>query len=102
MGFLGLSGPAFPGVDNRLMSLQFVEPGPTDAAMFTASGEVVQSSEVLYQKPILVERDSDRPATKLTLDLLNRTLEQLLQEPSVRGLQQDRSCSSSCLRSPSP
>ena len=80
-----LSGPAFPGVDNRLMSLQLVEQGLTDAAMFTASGEVVQPSEVLYKRPILVERGSFRPATKLTLDLLDRALEQFLEEPSVRG-----------------
>src|SRR6516162_7455491 len=81
------SGPAFPGIDNRLMSLQLVERGLTDAAMFTASGEVVQPSEVLHKKPILVERGSFRPATKLTLDLLERAREQLLQEPGVRGAQ---------------
>jgi hypothetical protein len=80
-----LAGPAFAGVDNRLLSLQLVERGLTDAAMFTASGEVVQPSEVLYKKPILVERGSFRPATKLTLDLLNRALDQFLEEPSVRG-----------------
>ena len=80
-----LSGTAFPDVDNRLMSLQLVERGFTDAAMFTANGEVVQPSEVLYKKPILVERGSFRPATKLTLDLLERALEQFLREPSVRG-----------------
>lgn len=85
LDMIKLSGPAFPGVDNRLMSLQLVEQGLTDAAMFTASGEVVQLSEVLYKKPILVERGSFRPATKLTLDLLNRALEQFEQEPSVRG-----------------
>jgi hypothetical protein len=50
------------------MSLQLVEQGLTDAAMFTAAGEVVQPSEVLYKKAILVERGSFRPATKLTLD----------------------------------
>jgi hypothetical protein len=87
LDMIKLSGPAFPGVDNRLMSLQLVEQGLTDAAMFTASGEVVQPSEVLYKKPILVERGSFRPATKLTLDLLERALEQFLQEPSVRGQQ---------------
>jgi hypothetical protein len=80
-----VSGPAFPNVDNRLTSLQLVEQGLTDAAMFTADGEVVQPSEVLYKKPILVERGSFRPATKLTLDLLERALDQFLQEPSVRG-----------------
>jgi hypothetical protein len=81
------SGPAFPGIDNRLMSLQLVERALTDAAMFTASGDVVQSSEVLPKKPILVERGSFRPATKVTLDLLNRAREQFLQEPSARGQQ---------------
>src|SRR5258706_3454740 len=80
-----VSGPAFPNVDNRLTSLQLVEQGLTDAAMFTAEGEVVQPSEVLYKKPILVERGSFRPATKLTLDLLERAQEQFLQEPAVRG-----------------
>ena len=80
-----LSGPAFAGVDNRLMSLQLVEQGLTDAAMFTADGEVVQPSEVLYKRPVLVERGSFRPATKLTLDLLERAREQFLEEPAVRG-----------------
>ncbi len=79
------SGPAFPKVDNRLMSLQLVEQGLTDAAMFTAAGEVVQPSEVLYKKPILVERGSFRPVTKLTLDLLESAREQFLEEPEVRG-----------------
>ncbi len=79
------SGPAFPDVDNRLMSLQLVEQGLTDAAMFTAEGETVQPSEVLYKKPILVERGSFRPATNLTLDLLERAREQFLEEPEVQG-----------------
>jgi hypothetical protein len=80
-----LSGPAFPGVDNRLMSLQLVERGLSDATMFTSGGEVVQPSEVLYKKPILVERGSFRPATNLTLDLLERARDQFVREPAVRG-----------------
>ena len=80
-----LAGPAFDGVDNRLMSLQLVEQGLTDAAMFTASGEVVQPSEVLYKKPILVERGTFRPITKLTLDLLEGARAQFLEEPAVKG-----------------
>ena len=80
-----LSGPAFDGVDNRLMSLQLVEQGLTDAAMFTAAGEMVQPSEVLYKRPILVERGSFRPVTKLTLDLLEGARELFLAEPAVKG-----------------
>jgi hypothetical protein len=79
------SGPAFPGIDNRLMSLQLVEQGLTDAAMFTSSGDVVQPAEVLYKKPVLVERGSFRPPTKLTLDLLERSREQFAIEPDVQG-----------------
>jgi hypothetical protein len=77
------SGPAFSGVDNRLMSLQLVKQGSTDAAMFTADGEVVQPSEVLYKKPILVERGHFRPVTNLTLDILRRAREAFLSEPGV-------------------
>jgi hypothetical protein len=80
-----LSGPAFSGVDNRRMSLILVERGLTDAAMFTARGDVVQPSEILYKKPILAQRGSFRPATKLTVDLLNRALNQFIQDPSLAG-----------------
>lgn len=71
------SGSAFGGVDNRLMSLQLVEQQLTDAAMFTARGEVVQPSEVLHGKSVLIERGSFRPVTNVTLDMLNRGLAQL-------------------------
>jgi hypothetical protein len=80
-----VAGSAFAGVDNRLLSLQLVERGLTDAAMFTADGEIVQPSEVLHKTPILVERGSFRPPTKLTLDLLKRALDQFSEEPSVRS-----------------
>jgi hypothetical protein len=79
------SGPAYEGIDNRLVSLQLVEQALTDAAMFTATGEVVQPSEVLHQKPILVERGSFRPMTMLTLDLLERARERFRTEPAVSG-----------------
>ncbi|MBU6410960.1 MAG: TonB-dependent receptor, partial [Verrucomicrobia bacterium] len=79
------AGPRFEGVDNRLMSLQLVQQHLSDAAMFTAEGEVVIPSEVLYKKPVLVERGSFRPITATTLDILERALEQFLREPQVNG-----------------
>lgn len=81
------SGPTFASVDNRLMSLQLVEQGLSDAVIFTGDGEVVQPSEILYKKPVLVERGSFRPITNLTLDLLERAQEQFLQEPQLQGEQ---------------
>ena len=80
-----VSGPAFRGVDNRLMSLQLVQQGLTSAAMFTAEGEVVQAAEILYKKSILVERGSFRPVTKVTVDMLKSALAQFMQEPQVQG-----------------
>ena len=65
------SGPAFSEVDNRLMSLQLVSQGLTDAVIFTADGEMVQAADILYKKPILVERGSFRPVTYATNDMLN-------------------------------
>jgi hypothetical protein len=65
------SGPAFAEVDNRLMSLQLVSQGLTNAVMFTADGEMVQPADILYKKAILVERGSFRPVTYATNDMLN-------------------------------
>jgi len=79
------SGPAFEPVDNRIMSLELVRQGLANAAMFTANGEVVQASEVLYKKPILVERGSFRPVTKVTLDMLECAQRQFAREPQVKG-----------------
>ena len=64
------SGPAFAGVDNRLMSLQLVAQGLGRAAMFRADGEVVQPSEELYKRAVLVERGSFRPVTHVTYEML--------------------------------
>jgi hypothetical protein len=79
------SGPRFEEVDNRLMALQLVQEGISDAAMFTANGEVVNAGEVLFQKPVLVERGSFRPITKTTLDILERAREQFLREPQLQN-----------------
>lgn len=75
-----MAGPCFSSLDNRLMSLQLVKQGLTDAAMFTADGEVVQPSEVLYKKPVLVERGSFRPVTNTTIDMLERAQAQFQAE----------------------
>src|ERR1700722_1191113 len=79
------SGPHFHNIDNRLMSLQLVQQGLTNAAMFTADGQVVQPAEFLYKKCILVERGSFRPVTHVTLDMLRCALAQFIQEPQVNG-----------------
>jgi hypothetical protein len=82
---LRFSGPAFAAVDNRLMSLHLVNSGLTNAVMFGPKGEVLQPSEVLYKKAILVERGSFRPVTHVNVDMLNCATAQFIQEPGVKG-----------------
>jgi hypothetical protein len=79
------AGPAFAGVDNRLMALQLVSQGLTEAAMFTAQGEAVQWAEVLYKKPVLIQRGSFLPITNPIVDMLDRAREQFVQEKSLQG-----------------
>jgi len=79
------SGIAFRHVDNRLMSLKLVELGLTGAAMFSATGEVIQPSEFFYRKAILVERGSFRPVCNVNVDMLKCAHEKFSQLPNVRG-----------------
>lgn len=79
------SGIAFRRVDNRLMSLKLVELGLSGAAMFAANGDVLQPSEFLYRKPILVERGSFRPVCNVNLDMLRCAHEKFSELPDVRG-----------------
>jgi hypothetical protein len=79
------AGPAFAGLDNRLMALQLVRQGLTESAMFTAKGETIQWAEVLYNKPVLVQRGSFRPVTNATIDVLERALERFVAEPELKN-----------------
>ncbi len=64
------SGIEFRSVDNRVASLKLVQLGLSGAAMFAPNGEVLQPSEVLYKRPVLVERGSFRPVTHVNIDML--------------------------------
>ncbi len=77
------SGIEFRHVDNRLMSLKLVQLGLSNAAMFAADGTVLQPSEVLYKKHILVERGSFRPVCHVNIDMMNAALKEFGDDPSV-------------------
>jgi hypothetical protein len=64
------SGPAFEKIDNRLMALQLVKSGASNVAMFDAKGQVLQPMDLLYKRPILIERGTFRPVTHTHVDIL--------------------------------
>lgn len=68
------TGDAFKDVDNRVMSLQLVRLGLTGVAMFDSTGKVLQPSEALRKRPLLVQRGRFRPFTNVNLDMLSAGL----------------------------
>jgi hypothetical protein len=69
------NGIEFRQVDNRLMAMKLVQLGLSGAAMFDPKGTVLQPSEVLYKRNVLVERGSFRPVCHVNIDMLRAARE---------------------------
>ncbi len=78
-----MNGPDFAQVDNRLLSLQLVKRGYTDAVIFGPDGQNLQASEVLYKKNILAIRGSFRPVTKVNIDMIMNGYNMFIKEQRV-------------------
>ncbi len=78
-----ISGPDFEKVDNRLMALKLVKNGLTKAAMFGPNGEVMQPSEALYKRNVLVLRGRFRPVTHVNVDMLLAARRHFKNDPDV-------------------
>ncbi|MGM0634860.1 MAG: TonB-dependent receptor [Bacteroidota bacterium] len=81
---INFSGPAFEKVDNRLMSLQLVKNGMTEAVMFDSNANNVLPAKVLYKKNVLALRGSFRPVTKVNEDIYEKSLELFEKEKKVQ------------------
>lgn len=73
--YINLEGPAFENVDARLYSLELVKNNFCQAVIFDEKGEVLQASDALYKKNVLVCRGSYRPPTLVNIDMLDKGLE---------------------------
>ncbi|MCG8769696.1 nicotinate-nucleotide adenylyltransferase [Tenacibaculum finnmarkense] len=80
---INFSGPRFMYVDNRLMSLQLVKNGMTNAVMFGPDGNNLLPAQVLYKKNILALRGSYRPVTKVNMDMFERSKQLFLADKKV-------------------
>jgi len=80
---INFSGARFTYVDNRLMSLQLVKNGMTDAVMFGPDGNNLLPAQALYKKNILALRGSFRPVTKVNMDMFEKAQELFLNEKTV-------------------
>ena len=82
---LECSGPGFVNVDNRLIALELVQYGLSNAAMFTADGHVAQVADTLWKKSVLVERSRFHPPTKLTMNLLDSACTAYIEDTGVNS-----------------
>jgi hypothetical protein len=80
---INFTGPLFEKVDNRLMSLQLVKNGMTEAIMFGPAGNNILPASLLYKKNILTLRGSFRPVTKVNISMYEKSLRLFLNEKKV-------------------
>ncbi len=81
---VNFSGSRFMYVDNRLMSLQLVKNGMTDAVMFGPDGQNLLPAHELYKKNILTLRGSFRPVTKVNMEIYQESRKLFLAEKKVK------------------
>ncbi|AIG32179.1 nicotinate-nucleotide adenylyltransferase [Flavobacterium psychrophilum] len=81
---VNFSGPRFADVDNRLMSLQLVKNGMTDAVMFDPTGKNILPAATLYKKNILALRGSFRPVTKVNMYMYEKSLQMFIDGNKVK------------------
>jgi hypothetical protein len=81
---LEFSGIEFRNVDNRIMALKLVQLGLSGAAMFGPNREVLQPSDMLHNKAVLVERGSFRPVTYVNIDMIGCAVAKFKEDPAVK------------------
>lgn len=80
---INFAGPRFKDVDNRLMSLQLVKNGMTEAVMFGPDGNNILPAAILYKKNILALRGSFRPVTLVNMDMFKKSYDIFIRENKV-------------------
>ncbi len=80
---INFSGPDFKDIDNRLMSLQLIKNGFTDAVIFGPEGYNLLPAEILYKKNILAIRGSFRPVTKVNIDMIKTGYREFIKQKRV-------------------
>ncbi len=78
-----IQGPVFKGLDSRFFSIELVKRNFCKAVMFDFRGNVLQASDALYKKNVVLCRGSYRPPTLLNVDMLEKGMKSF--EKDVKG-----------------
>ena len=85
VNMIRFSGPDVAHLDNRLMSLELVKQGLTEAVLFGRNSEILHAGDALFRRPVLVQRGTYRPVTSSNLEILSKVLAQFRKHPLVGG-----------------
>lgn len=86
VNMLRFRGPDLNHLDNRLLSLELVKQGLTDAVLFSPSGEVLHAADALFRQAVLIQRGTYRPVTNTDVGILEKVLSQFRKHPLVGGM----------------
>jgi hypothetical protein len=86
INMLRFSGPDVAHLDNRLLALELVNQGLTEAVLFGPDGEVRHVNDTLFKKPVLVHRGTFRPITKANEEIIHRSLKHFKSLGENKGL----------------
>jgi hypothetical protein len=74
------NGPDLKHYDNRLMNLELVHRGLAEAIMFSPKNEILNVSDAVYGKALLIQRGTFRPVTTTHIDVIQKGVAQLRAE----------------------
>ncbi len=80
---LEFSGPAFLSVDNRLACLKLVRKRLSGSIVLPPDGRILQASEVLYDRTLIVERGRYQPVTHVHVDMIQAGKAYCASDPSA-------------------
>jgi hypothetical protein len=80
INFIRFTGPEFENYDNPILNLYLVQHGFTDAVLFDQNGEIVEPSDLLYGKHVVILRGRYRPITNVHMDIIESGLKHAVKE----------------------
>lgn len=80
INLIRLDGPENHFLDDRLVNLEMLKKGVTEAVLFDEAGRLANPSDVFFKKPILIQRGTFRPVTRTNLSLMTKGAEQFARD----------------------
>jgi len=74
--FIRLTGPDVAHINNHLLNLELVRRGLSEAILFGPDQKILNVSDELFQKNVLIQRGSYRPVTTTHVDVLEKGITQ--------------------------